>query len=158
MPKRLATLRRYAPFTASEDQARVMELDGLLEKLATSRKHALLVGIDKYHSQDVPRLKGARNDVAAIKQLLTQHWGFQPEDIVELVDAKATRAVDPGRVRAPGGYCAFASRPCSSSPVAARTTRTDCRPSFPTMVGRRMCPTLRWKSWLTFWAKTPPTW
>lgn len=91
-PAALATLQHYAPLATPTDQAMVQELGGWLEKLATSRKHALLVGIDKYLSPEVPRLKGARNDVAAMKQLLTQRWGFQPEDIVELVDARATRA------------------------------------------------------------------
>lgn len=91
-PEVLATLRRYAPLARPEEQAMVEELDDLLERLVSSRKYALLVGINKYLSPEVPHLKGARNDVVAMKQILTERWGFQPEDIVELVDAKATRA------------------------------------------------------------------
>jgi hypothetical protein len=87
----LATLQRYAPLSAPADKAVVDELGGLLDQLAQGRKHALLVGIDQYQSQKVPPLKGARNDVAALKQLLMKRWGFQAEDIVELVNAKATR-------------------------------------------------------------------
>jgi hypothetical protein len=49
------------------------------------------VGIDEYQSQEVPFLKGACNDVAAVKQVLTERWGFQAEDVVELVNAGATR-------------------------------------------------------------------
>ncbi len=87
----LSTLQRYAPLAPPADQATVEELGTAFETLAAGRKHALLVGIDQYQSQEVPRLNGACNDVAAMKRLLTEHWGFQAGDIVELVDAGATR-------------------------------------------------------------------
>ena len=88
----LATLRRYAPLAAPADGAALTELASLLEKLATERKHALLVGIDRHKSKSVPTLKGACNDVATMKQVLVQRWGFQADDVKTLVDDQATRA------------------------------------------------------------------
>jgi hypothetical protein len=87
----LSTWQHYAPLAPPADEGVVEELGTALETLAPGRKHALLVGIDEYQSQEVPLLKGARNDVAAVKRLLTERWGFQEGDIVELVNAGATR-------------------------------------------------------------------
>jgi tetratricopeptide (TPR) repeat protein len=87
----LSTLQRYVPLAAPADRAMTEELDSTLQKLVVGQKHALLIGIDEYLSSKAPRLKGAQNDVVAIKQLLMQRWGFQAEHIVELVNNQATR-------------------------------------------------------------------
>ncbi|BBD63363.1 peptidase C14 caspase catalytic subunit p20 (plasmid) [Nostoc sp. HK-01] len=59
---------------------------------STRRKLALLVGINEYSStNDFPSLRGCANDVDLQKQLLINKFGFHPQDILTLTDAKATR-------------------------------------------------------------------
>jgi hypothetical protein len=55
---------------------------------STSRKLALLVGINKYTSQP---LEGCLNDVDLQQNLLIHRFGFNPKDILVLPDAQATR-------------------------------------------------------------------
>ncbi|MFB2834243.1 caspase family protein [Floridanema evergladense] len=54
----------------------------------TSRKLALLVGINQYSSQP---LEGCLNDVDLQRNLLIHRFGFNPKDILVLTDSKATR-------------------------------------------------------------------
>ncbi|MEC4985736.1 MAG: caspase family protein [Oscillatoria sp. PMC 1068.18] len=54
----------------------------------TSRKVALLVGINQYSSQP---LSGCLNDVELQRQLLIHRFGFNPQDIHVLADDKASR-------------------------------------------------------------------
>jgi Caspase domain len=54
----------------------------------TSRKLALLVGINEYQNDP---LRGCVNDVQLQKELLTHRFGFNPNDIRILTDAQATR-------------------------------------------------------------------
>jgi len=59
----------------------------------TSRKLALLVGIDQYPtSQRFLSLRGCGNDVELQKQLLIHRFGFKTKDIKILTDKQATRA------------------------------------------------------------------
>lgn len=56
-------------------------------------RFALLVGINEYQSKGISRLRGAVNDVAAVKELLVNRYGF-PDDVEHirvLTDANATR-------------------------------------------------------------------
>jgi uncharacterized caspase-like protein len=52
---------------------------------------ALLIGIDRYASPDVPPLTGAVNDVRLMREILIGKFGFAPEDISTLENEKATR-------------------------------------------------------------------
>jgi secreted trypsin-like serine protease len=52
---------------------------------------ALLVGIDHYQDPKF-NLKGSANDVRNIERLLTNTFEYQPEQIMSLLDAQATRA------------------------------------------------------------------
>jgi hypothetical protein len=52
---------------------------------------ALLVGIGKYQDNAVGKLDGPPHDVAALRDVLVQHWGFAAGDIRVLLDAQATR-------------------------------------------------------------------
>jgi Caspase domain/Domain of unknown function (DUF4384) len=59
---------------------------------AAARNIALLVGVGQFHD---PGLKGAQlfgvpSDLASMQKALTQHWGFQPGDVVVLRDQDAT--------------------------------------------------------------------
>ena len=78
--------------TRDADKSKVDALATQVEALAASHKHAVLVGIDTYAGADVPPLRGAANDVAALKDVLVRRCGFAPGDVVELVDGKAGRA------------------------------------------------------------------
>jgi hypothetical protein len=53
-------------------------------------RRALLIGINQY--QAVPSLKGALNDVAAMRELLMTRWGFEAQHIRVVTDGAATRA------------------------------------------------------------------
>lgn len=55
---------------------------------STSRKLALLVGINQYPFQP---LRGCVNDIELQRQLLIHRFGFNPKDIYTLTDEKATR-------------------------------------------------------------------
>ncbi len=60
-----------------------------------SRKLALLIGINDYskgQNSDVSSLKGCINDVALLKNLLIYRYGFEPENVITLTDAQATRS------------------------------------------------------------------
>lgn len=59
-----------------------------------SRKLALLIGINDYskgQSSEASSLKGCVNDVALLKNLLIYRYGFEPENVLTLTDAQATR-------------------------------------------------------------------
>ncbi|OCQ89610.1 peptidase C14 [Oscillatoriales cyanobacterium USR001] len=59
----------------------------------TKRKLALLVGINQYpnlETESTP-LRGAITDVELQRELLTYRFGFQPSDILTLIDSEATR-------------------------------------------------------------------
>ena len=55
----------------------------------TSRKLALLVGINRYPHND--NLNGCLTDVELQRELLINRFGFKPQDIVTLSDRQATR-------------------------------------------------------------------
>ena len=57
----------------------------------TSRKRAVLVGINRYADPKYPPLNGAVNDTTLQKELLTHRFGFDPKDILILLDGEATR-------------------------------------------------------------------
>ena len=57
----------------------------------TSRKLALLIGINQYQSPAWDNLKGCLTDVDLQKELLVHRFGFNERDIVTLTDAQATR-------------------------------------------------------------------
>jgi hypothetical protein len=56
---------------------------------ASARKLALLVGINQYSSSH--RLKGCKTDVELQKELLIHRFGFQPQDIITLIDQQASK-------------------------------------------------------------------
>lgn len=54
-------------------------------------RFALLVGIDKYENLGpAEQLDGSRNDVNLVHQVLVNRFGFEEENIVQLVDEQAT--------------------------------------------------------------------
>jgi len=55
----------------------------------TNRKLALLIGINQYPFS--PALEGCVTDVELQRELLIHRFGFQPTDILTLIDAQATR-------------------------------------------------------------------
>ena len=69
-----------------------LALDPYLQGLAapTARKLALLVGVDHYGDGSLD-LKGCVTDVQLQQELLIHRFGFNPQDIVTLTNAEATR-------------------------------------------------------------------
>jgi type VI secretion system VasD/TssJ family lipoprotein len=56
---------------------------------SSTKGRALLIGINKY--QSFPSLRGAANDVDAIRQLLVTRYGFAEASVQVLLDQEATR-------------------------------------------------------------------
>lgn len=54
------------------------------------KKLALLIGIDDYKSADIPKLRGAVNDVNLMRGVLIGKFDFTPENIVVLKNEQAT--------------------------------------------------------------------
>ena len=59
--------------------------------LARAEKHALLIGVGDYIYSDKGDLKGPPHDVAVLKDLLMEKWGFNEANITTLVDHAAGR-------------------------------------------------------------------
>jgi tetratricopeptide (TPR) repeat protein len=78
---------RPEPASELERQA-LVDLTALVS--TAKRRHALLVGINAYLAAEVPNPRGAVADVDALAAVLTERWGFRPEDITILTDAAAT--------------------------------------------------------------------
>lgn len=73
---------------------------------------ALLVGISDYRSPDIPDVRYAHNDMAAMRQFLTKTMGVDPRNILELKDAtKADMEAYFGNADDPGGRLADMIRP-----------------------------------------------
>lgn len=73
------------------DRTPLTKLNNYRQTLAqsTSRKLALLVGIDRYPHQD--DLTGCNTDLELQRELLIHRFGFNPQDIMVLSDRQATR-------------------------------------------------------------------
>ena len=67
----------------------------LQSSVQAQNKYALLVGINDYYSapglKDPHSLKGCVNDAIAMKTLLIERFAFQPNNILTLFDAQATK-------------------------------------------------------------------
>ncbi|MFK8016975.1 MAG: caspase family protein [Gammaproteobacteria bacterium] len=58
-----------------------------------SKKHALIVGIDKYSKLDPEyQLSGCVNDAKLMRNVLVEHFHFDPANVLELYNADASRA------------------------------------------------------------------
>ena len=121
---------------AEEQKAGVESLLTKIEAAGGCRRHAVLVGIDRYRSRKLPRLKGAVNDAGAIQKVLVGRWGFKPEDVTLLYDKAADRTT----ILAEFERLAQLSRQETALfflAGLARRTRTVCRPSLATTAGQR---------------------
>ena len=56
------------------------------------RKYALLIGVGSYTYLPRSSLEGPPHDVRTLQRVLTQEWGFDPRDVVVLLDREATKA------------------------------------------------------------------
>ena len=69
-----------------------LPFSGLRGTQSSSRKLALLVGINAYPAEShLPALDGCLTDVELQRHLLIYRFGFNPKDILTLTDAHATR-------------------------------------------------------------------
>jgi len=62
-----------------------------IESFVRAREHAVLVGIDDYISPEIPDLRGAENDVVALKRVLLDKFDFQESNVKVLLNHQATR-------------------------------------------------------------------
>ena len=68
----------------------VFAATGRLASKPVSTKYALLIGIDQYDNDAFKLLEGAKNDVKLMKDILISRFGMKAENIVILMDEKAT--------------------------------------------------------------------
>jgi hypothetical protein len=59
---------------------------------AQGRKYALLIGVGTYTYLSRATLEGPPHDVRTLQRVLTDDWGFDPRNIVVLLDRAATKA------------------------------------------------------------------
>ncbi|MEH2319009.1 caspase family protein [Nostoc sp.] len=78
------------PGLNQQDFLEQANLYGQLLSQNTSRKLALLIGINNYPS-GIPTLTGCLTDLEMQRELLIHRFGFNPEDIREVKDQEATR-------------------------------------------------------------------
>jgi len=64
-----------------------------LRGVQTSKKYALLIGINTYASPSIMNLKGCLEDVRLMKETLMQRFGFQDPDIQVITESSATRQI-----------------------------------------------------------------
>jgi tetratricopeptide (TPR) repeat protein len=85
------TFRRLLAQPSSAASPHVQSLIEQADGLVNLQRHALVVGIDRYLSPDMRAITGAANDAWAMRDALVQRLGFQPENVVLLLDEEATR-------------------------------------------------------------------
>ena len=83
--------QRMAAVGTADEKAAIPSLLSRIDALAGSRRHAVLVGINRYCNRKLPGLKGAVNDANAMQKILVGRWGFKPEDVTLLCDQVADR-------------------------------------------------------------------
>ena len=70
-----------------------LSLESSIEKIksiSNGQKCALLIGINNYINPEIPQIKGAMNDVLALKKVLIEKFDFKEENITMLLDGQAT--------------------------------------------------------------------
>jgi uncharacterized caspase-like protein len=82
--------RRLEAGAAEGDKAALADLLSQLKALG-GRRHAVLVGIDRYGSNKLPALMGAVSDALAMQKVLIERWDFRPDDVTLLRDDQANR-------------------------------------------------------------------
>jgi tetratricopeptide (TPR) repeat protein len=71
----------------------IQSLEDIIKKIkafSNNEKYALLVGINNYINPEIPKIKGAVNDVLAFKKVLLEKFNFKEENITVLLDKQAT--------------------------------------------------------------------
>jgi uncharacterized caspase-like protein/Flp pilus assembly protein TadD len=88
----LDSLQRYleSPLAAGTKEE-TNSLQASVEACAAPRRHAVLVGIGRYTTPDIPEVPGTSRDIQRIKETLLNHMGFLEDDIAILEDGNATR-------------------------------------------------------------------
>jgi len=75
-----------------EDDAEIESVEGLAKNWRDARKYAVVIGISKYKSPDIPDLSFANNDALEFYKFLQSKkgGGFRKENIILLLDENAT--------------------------------------------------------------------
>jgi uncharacterized caspase-like protein len=100
----IASFRRHSQAAgragAGDIEARTQAWVALIERLARSGRHALLVGVEKQAASALPYAVGAEQDVLALRAAIETRYDFAPGDITVLVNEQATRQAIGDAVRA----------------------------------------------------------
>lgn len=88
----LINFENYLSVVNSPTISNLMEKPiSIVSTLKRAEKHALLVGINDYISEDILDPCGAVNDAQALKAILMKKFGFEENNIKVLLNRKATR-------------------------------------------------------------------
>ena len=87
--KSISTLQQFIQLVPYHSNL-LQELVIKIECLDRDQKYALLVGINDYMNSNIGKVKGAINDVNALKNLLIQKFHFKEENISVLLNEQAT--------------------------------------------------------------------
>lgn len=93
IPAAISTFSRFATeFPDDEYAAWAAEYAGWLAHSGPVRKRALLIGVDDYQMSTIDKLAGCVNDVRIIQGIVQDRFGFQHEDVITVLNEKATLA------------------------------------------------------------------
>lgn len=84
----LDTLQHYQQ--EIDDESGLEEAVAITERLTNRKLHGLIVGVGSLWSPDLPSALGALNDADSIDRLLVGEFGADKDDVIRLVDEKAT--------------------------------------------------------------------
>lgn len=71
--------------------ALAVALCGAWPAMAQVGKLALLVGVGEFADKSIPKLEGPQHDVDALSDVLLSRWGYAPQSVVKLTNARATK-------------------------------------------------------------------
>ena len=96
----LQTLNKLRDYASESQTMRVVTACDWVERLASGRRYALLVGISKYSAPGIPTAKRAVHDALAMRKMLVDKLGFAQENVSVLLDGEATREAILTRLKA----------------------------------------------------------
>jgi Caspase domain/PEGA domain len=79
-------------FSQDDATERGLKIEKKAKGFSYKNKYALIIGINDYKDNKISKLKYATNDAKAISQLLMNKLGFDPKNVILLLDSMATRA------------------------------------------------------------------
>jgi formylglycine-generating enzyme required for sulfatase activity len=91
----LATLDLEFPPASAQTGGRTIRLAPVTELPASSKRWALVIGVDTYADEGISPLRGAANDAKTLGEALVRHAGFPADQVIVLATGEARTADGP---------------------------------------------------------------